>query len=255
MLPLANPGAGTVLEVRQLCKTFGGVVANDAISFNVPGGAIVGLIGPNGSGKTTLFNVVTGMIPADSGEVFFDGCAVLGKDPGQIARLGLIRSFQNTAVYDKMGCIENMLASVSHARGRWWALLSSPERSDQARATDLLNFVGLAGQEARLAGELSYGQRKLLEIAMALMSRPRLMLLDEPAAGINPALLGTLIDKLRRVNAELGVTLVVIEHNMAFLMELAQHVHCVSRGRLLASGTPAQVRANPVVLNAYLGAA
>ncbi len=244
-----------MLEVRQLCKTFGGVVANAGITLNVPRGAIVGLIGPNGSGKTTLFNAVTGLVPPDSGEVFFDGCALLGKDPGQIARLGLIRSFQNTAVYDKMTCAQNMLASVSHAGTRWWTLLSQPARSDQVRAAELLAFVGLAVRDGALAGELSYGQRKLLEIAMALMSRPRLLLLDEPAAGINPALLAMLIDKLRRVNAELGVTLVLIEHNMAFLMELAQQVHCLSRGRLLASGTPAQVRADPAVLNAYLGGA
>ena len=244
-----------MLEVRQLCKTFGGVVANAGITLNVPRGAIVGLIGPNGSGKTTLFNAVTGLVPPDSGEVFFDGCALLGKDPGQIARLGLIRSFQNTAVYDKMTCAQNMLASVSHAGTRWWTLLSQPARSDQVRAAELLAFVGLAVRDGALAGELSYGQRKLLEIAMALMSRPRLLLLDEPAAGINPALLAMLIDKLRRVNAELGVTLVLIEHNMAFLMELAQQVHCLSRGRLLTSGTPAQVRADPAVLNAYLGGA
>jgi branched-chain amino acid transport system ATP-binding protein len=255
MAPGASQGFRTMLEVRQLCKKFGGVVANAGISFHVPRGAIVGLIGPNGSGKTTLFNLVTGLLAPDSGEVFFEDHPLVGKDAGQIARLGLIRSFQNTAVYDKMCCSDNLLASVSHAGRGWRALLGRPARSDQARAAELLSFVGLAGQDACLAGELSYGQRKLLEIAMALMSSPRLLLLDEPAAGINPALLGTLTDKLRRVNTELGVTLVVIEHNMAFLMELAQQVHCLSRGRLLASGTPAQVRADPAVLEAYLGAA
>ena len=244
-----------MLEVHQLCKRFGGVVANDKLSLRVPHGAIVGLMGPNGSGKTTLFNVVTGLVAPDSGDVLFEGRSLLGQDPGQIARRGLIRSFQSSAVYDTMSCTQNMLISISHAGATWRAMLSRPGRPDLLRAAELLSFVGLAAQAGQTAGELSYGQRKLLEIAMALMGGPRLLLLDEPAAGINPALIATLTSNLRRVNAELGVTLLVIEHNMGFLMELAHEVHCLFRGRLLASGTPAQVRADPAVLDAYLGVA
>ena len=147
-------------------------MANDKLSLRVPRGAIVGLMGPNGSGKTTLFNVVTGLVAPESGDVLFEGRSLLGQDPGQIARLGLVRSFQSSAVYDTMSCKQNMLISISHAAATWRAMLSRPARPDLARAAELLSFVGLAGQAEQVAGELSYGQRKLLEIAMALMGRP-----------------------------------------------------------------------------------
>ena len=247
--------SGALLELRGLRKLFGGVVANDGISFNVRHGAIAGLIGPNGSGKTTLFNLVTGLYSADAGEVLFDGRSLTGHDPGEIARRGLIRSFQQSAVFDGMSCEQNMLVSISHAGKGFRAMLSAPGSADRARAAELLAFVGLGTQSEQLAGELSYGQRKLLELAMALMGRPRMLLLDEPTAGVNPALISILVEHLRRVNAEMGVTLLIIEHNMRVVMGLAHEVHCLVQGRLLVSGTPAQVRADERVLEAYLGAA
>ena len=246
--------AAALLELRRLGKCFGGVVANADISLCVSKGAIAGLIGPNGSGKTTLFNVVTGLYAPDSGEVLLDGRSLVGLDPGEIARSGLVRTFQQPAVYEKMTCRQCLLVSISHAKAGLSALFSRPSRSENARARELLSFIGLEAQVEQLAGELSYGQRKLLELAMALMSQPRLLLLDEPSAGINPGLIGPLVEHLRRINTELGVTLVIIEHNMPVVMGLAHEVHCLVRGRLLVSGTPAQIRADTRVLDAYLGA-
>ncbi len=243
-----------LLELRDLRKSFGGVVANDGISFSVRQGAIAGLIGPNGSCKTTLFNLVTGLYTPDAGDVLFDGRSLLGQNPGPIARGGLVRTFQQSAVYEGMSCAQNMLVSISHAGAGLTALLSRPRRPERARAAELLAFVGLGAQSEQLAGELSYGQRKLLELAMALMGQPRMLLLDEPTAGVNPALISTLVGHLRRVNAEMGVTLLIIEHNMRVVMDLAHEVHCLVRGRLLVSGTPAQVRGDARVLEAYLGA-
>lgn len=242
-----------LLELRGLRKTFGGVVANDDITLSVQQGAIVGLIGPNGSGKTTLFNCVTGSYPADAGSVAFDGRALAGLGTAQIARLGLVRTFQQVGVYEGMTCLQGMQVSVTHASEGFGALLRRPGAAARARALELLDFVGLSAYSLRLAGELSYGQRKLLEFAMALMNRPRMLLLDEPTAGVNPSLLPALIDRLRRANAELGVTLLVIEHNMPVVMGLAQQIHCLARGRLLASGTPAEIRADARVTEAYLG--
>jgi len=248
----ASIAAPPLLELQGLRKSFGGVVANDGISFDVPRGAIVGLIGPNGSGKTTLFNGVTGQHPPDAGAVLFEGRSLAGLGPAQIARLGLVRTFQQAGIYEGMTCIQNMQASASHSGEGLMALLRRPVAP--VRALELLDFVGLAAHGAELAGELSYGQRKLLEFAMALMHQPRMLLLDEPTAGVSPALIPVLVERLRRANAELGVTLLVIEHNMRVVMDLAQRIHCLARGRLLASGTPQQIQADERVLEAYLGA-
>ena len=242
-----------LLELRGLSKSFGGVVANDDITLSVAQGAIVGLIGPNGSGKTTLFNCVTAHCPLDSGTVHFGGHALAGQSTAQIARLGLVRTFQQAGVYEARTCLQGMQISVSHARESYGALLRRPDSA--ARALELLDFVGLAAQSDQLAGELSYGQRKLLELAMALMTNPRMLLLDEPTAGVSPTLLPALIERLRRANAELGITLLVIEHNMQVVMDLAQQILCLARGRVLAEGTPAEIRADPRVTGAYLGGA
>ncbi len=243
-----------LLELRGVRKVFGGVVANDAITFDVAHGAITGLIGPNGSGKTTLFNCITGQQPADAGAVFFDGHALAGLGPAPIARLGLVRTFQQAGVYEGMSCLQNLQVSASHAGETIAGLFAQPDAQLRARAMELLDFVALAQHAAQLAAELSYGQRKLLEFAMALMNRPKMLLLDEPTAGVNPALIPVLVERLRRANTELGITLLVIEHNMQVVMNLAQQIHCLARGRLLASGAPAQIRADPRVVDAYLGA-
>lgn len=242
-----------MLELRSVSKSFGGIVAASDISLKVHEGSIDGLIGPNGSGKTTLFNIVTGLYPPDAGEVLLDGRSLIGLNPGVIVRSGVTRTYQQSAVYEKMTCKQCMLISISHAQAGMRALFSRPNALEDSRANDLLVLLGLQAQSDQIAGELSYGQRKLLEIAMALMGQPKLLLLDEPSAGISPALIGPLIDLLKRINAELGVTLLIVEHNMRLVKEIAHEVHCLVRGRLLASGTPERVFADERVLDAYLG--
>ena len=244
-----------ILQLHQVRKHFDGLAANDGIGFEVPRGAIVGLIGPNGSGKTTLFNGITGAHALDSGRVVFDGQDLQGLGPARTARLGLQRSFQQAGIYEGLDCLANLQVSVSHAGAGLGTLLGRVPRRATERALELLDFVGLADRRAQPAGELSYGQRKLLEFAMALMSAPKMLLLDEPTAGVNPKLIESLVERLRSANATWGVTLLVIEHNMGVVMGLAQQVHCLARGRLLASGTPAAVRADPRVVEAYLGVA
>ena len=193
--------SANLLEVRDLRKTFGGVVANDAISIDVPRGAIVGLIGPNGSGKTTLFNSIVGHHPIDGGSVRFEGRELARLGVPEVARLGLLRTFQQAHVYDGMTCVRNMQVSTSHAGERLFAMLRRfpPEVTDKANG--LLDFVGLTALRDEVAGNLSYGQRKLLELAMALMNEPKMLLLDEPTAGINPTLINSVIDRLKQANA------------------------------------------------------
>lgn len=242
-----------LLALQGICKRFGGVVANDEITFTVARGSLVGLIGPNGSGKTTLFNCIAGQNPPDAGEVRFDDRLITALPPAHIARLGLMRTFQSTGVYDGMTALQNMQVSASHAGQTLAAGWQRPDAAARERAHEWLGFVGLAARSGTLAGELSYGQRRLLEFAMALMSSPRLLLLDEPTAGVSPALVPELLDRLRRANTELGITVLFIEHNLQVVMALAQQVHCLARGRLLASGTPDEIRANKDVIEAYLG--
>ena len=246
--------AESLLEVRDLRKTFGGVVANDAISIDVPRGGIVGLIGPNGSGKTTLFNSIVGHHPIDRGSVRFDGRELSHLGVPEVARLGLVRTFQQAHVYDGMTCVRNMQISTSHAGERIFAMLRRypPEVTDKAHG--LLDFVGLTDLTDERAGNLSYGQRKLLELAMALMNEPKMLLLDEPTAGINPTLINSVIDRLKRANVARGITLLVIEHNMRVIMSLAQHIYCLAHGKLLAAGAPDEIRNDQRVIDAYLGA-
>jgi branched-chain amino acid transport system ATP-binding protein len=242
-----------LLELDGVSKAFGGVRANNAISLAVGEGEIVGLIGPNGSGKTTLFNSIVGQHPIDAGSVRFAGQEISRLRVPQIARCGIIRTFQQTRVYRRMTCLQNMVVSAPAAAGGIAAMLGRVAREDGERAQALLDFVGLAALRHSQAGDISFGQQRLLEFAMALMSKPLLLLLDEPTAGINPTLINGLIDRLRRANAELQVTLLVIEHNMRVIMNLAQRLYCMSHGEMLATGTPEAVRNDPRVLAAYLG--
>jgi branched-chain amino acid transport system ATP-binding protein len=172
----------------------------------------------------------------------------------QIARLGLLRTFQQTRIYGKMTCVQNLLISIPPAALRWRSMLARPSAGEVRKAEDLLQFVGLHSKRFLRAGDLSFGQQKLLELAMALMSEPRMLLLDEPTAGINPTLINGLIERLRRINAELGITLLVIEHNMRVVMGLAQYIYCLAHGELLAQGEPAAVKSDHRVIEAYLGA-
>ncbi len=246
--------SAALLEVKGVAKSFGGVVANDNISLDVPEGAIIGLIGPNGSGKTTLFNSIVGYHPVDGGSIRFQGREISRLRVAQIARRGMVRTFQQTRVYGKMDCVRNMLISVPNANESIYTMFSKfpPEALDKAEK--LLEFVGLYAKRRLPAGELSFGQQKLLEFAMALMNEPKLLLLDEPTAGINPTLINGLIHRLKRANQELGITLFVIEHNMRVIMNLAAHIYCLAHGQLLAAGKPDEIRSNPRVIDAYLGA-
>jgi branched-chain amino acid transport system ATP-binding protein len=243
-----------LLEVDGVSKSFGGVVANENVSLAVPEGAIVGLIGPNGSGKTTLFNSIVGFHPIDGGSVRFEGREISKLRVVNIARLGLLRTFQQTRIYGDMTCVENMLISTPVRLEQFWNLFRDHAQEDRDKADHLLEFVGLFAKRRLLAGDLSFGQQKLLEFAMALMNEPKLLLLDEPTAGINPTLINGLIDRLKRANADFGVTLLVIEHNMRVIMNLAEHIYCLAHGELLAEGPPQDIQNDQRVIDAYLGA-
>jgi ABC-type branched-subunit amino acid transport system ATPase component len=245
----------TGLEVRHLSKRFGGVVANRDVSISVPSGGIVGLIGPNGSGKTTLFNCIVGQHAVDAGSITFAGREVTRLRPLQIARLGLIRTFQQTRVYRNMTALQNLQASAPGIDRSPRTLFARVQAPVNEQADSLLEFVGLYGKRFLPAGDLSFGQQKLLELAMALMNRPSMLLLDEPTAGVNPTLINGVVERLERVNADFGIALLIIEHNMRVIMTLARHIYCLAYGELLASGPPQEVQNNPRVIDAYLGAA
>ena len=244
----------SILEVNQVYKHFGGVKANEDISLSVEQGSIVGLIGPNGSGKTTLFNSIVGTHPIDKGSIKFDGKEVSELPVPVVAKLGLLRTFQQTRIYGKLNCIENMLISNKSQEKGLLSVFSKipPELTDKAE--NLLNFVGLYQKRKLRAGDLSFGQQKLLELAMALMNEPKMLLLDEPTAGINPTLINGIINRLIKVNKEFGITLLVIEHNMRVIMQLAQKIFCLAHGQMLAEGTPKQIKNDKRVIDAYLGA-
>ncbi len=242
----------TLLEVEGLSKRFGGVTAVDACSLALQPGSITGLIGPNGSGKTTVFNLITGFISRDSGDVRFNGRSIAGLGPDRIYGLGIGRTFQLARIFPRLTALENMLVPVQRAGFR--GLFSHGQRNDErARAMDMLAFMEISHVASALGGSLSYGQRKLLELAAVMMAQPQLVLLDEPAGGINPALLERIAAHIRGLN-EQGVAFLLVEHNMPFVMGLCRDVVVLHRGGVIASGTPAEVRGNPAVLDAYLGA-
>ncbi len=241
------------IEVEGVTKAFGGVVANNEITLDVPEGHITGLIGPNGSGKTTLFNSIVGYHPIDSGSIRFEGQEISRLRVQHIARLGLLRTFQQTRIYGKMNCVKNMLISVPHRNENFATMFTRHPPEVTERAEALLEFVGLYQKRFLISGDLSFGQQKLLEFAMALMNEPKVLLLDEPTAGINPTLINGLIDRLKQATAEFGVTLFVIEHNMPVIMDLAEHIYCLANGRLLADGPPDEIQNDQRVIDAYLG--
>ena len=244
----------SILKVNQVYKYFGGVKANENISLSVEKGDIVGLIGPNGSGKTTLFNSIVGSHPIDKGSIYFNGKEVSTYPVPVIAKLGLLRTFQQTRIYNKLNCIQNMLISAKPENDNYFSVFSKIPKKLNKKAEDLLGFVGLYQKRKLRAGDLSFGQQKLLELSMALMNEPKMLLLDEPTAGINPALINGIIDRLIKVNKEFGITLLVIEHNMRVIMNLAQKIFCLAHGQLLAEGLPEQIKNDKRVIDAYLGA-
>ena len=244
----------SILEVKNVSKSFGGVKANVDISMSVKEGSIVGLIGPNGSGKTTLFNSIVGTHPIDNGSIRFNEKEVSHLPIPVVAKLGLLRTFQQTRIYGKLNCVDNMLISNKPNNDGIFSVFSKVPKELNEKAENLLNFVGLYQKRKLRAGDLSFGQQKLLELAMALMNEPKMLLLDEPTAGINPTLINGIIDRLIKVNKEFGITLFVIEHNMKVIMQLAQHIFCLAHGQLLANGTPKEIKNDKRVIDAYLGA-
>ncbi len=261
MSPAVAEGAGAeaLLEVRGMTVRFLGVPALQDVSLAVGRGEIAGLIGPNGSGKTTLFDCVTGYLAPDAGEVRYRGEDITGLPAHAIARRGLRRIFQQARVFPALSALENLRAAGQEAQGATLATGVIPtarsRRLDRAldeRARELLDALGIAGAAATPAGTLSYGQQKLLGIAMALMPRPDLVLLDEPVAGVNPTLIETLKGFLRALNAA-GTTLLIVEHNLEVVMDLCRRVFVLDSGELIAAGPPASVQADERVLAAYFG--
>jgi len=241
----------SLLEACGVSKSFGGIRALDTCSISVEPGSITGLIGPNGSGKTTLFNVMTGYERVDSGQVLFREQTITNTSPDKVFRLGIGRTFQLTRIFRRLTVLENM--HVAAQRNDLKGLLSRWSSShEQRRCLELLDFVGLTPLKDMPAGNLSYGQKKLLEFAFILIAEPQVILLDEPAGGINPTMINYLSDRIRTLNQQ-GTTFLIVEHNMEFVMGLCDKVMVMHRGARIAEGPPSEVRANPAVLEAYLG--
>jgi branched-chain amino acid transport system ATP-binding protein len=240
-----------LLDVAGLTKVFGGLQAVNNCSFQVEPGVITGLIGPNGAGKTTAFNMISGVLKPDGGKISFDGREITGLMPHKVARRGVGRTFQITRELADLTVLENMV--VPTARGGLFALIGARTfRQEQERAMDLLDFVGisrLAGEKAR---NLSFGQRKLLEFASVLMAEPKLVLLDEPAGGVNPALLERMMERIQALNGD-GLTFLIVEHNMDVVMTLCKSIVVMAHGEVLLQGPPETVQEDHRVLDAYLG--
>jgi neutral amino acid transport system ATP-binding protein len=253
-------GHRPILEAREVVKRFGGIRAVNGASLDVREGSITALIGPNGAGKTTFFNVITGFYRPDGGRALFHGDPILGSSPHAIARLGMVRTFQITKALARMPVIDNMTLAAPDQPGEHLLNVILRPREVRRReaevheqAMELLGVFDLAGLADEYAGTLSGGQRKLLELARALMTRPRLLLLDEPMAGINPTLGRRLLDHMQRLRADEGVSFLFIEHDMEVVMNHADRVIVMAEGRVIADGEPQEVRSDQAVIDAYLG--
>jgi len=251
--------ADALLSVRNVSKRFGAIPAVDDVTFDVAEGSITALIGPNGAGKSTLFNVVTGFVRGDSGEVLLDGQSVFRRPPHALARRGLVRTFQLTKALSVMSVLDNMLLANPRNRGERLGLAAlrplwrGEERRARERARELLQVFGLAAKANDYAGTLSGGQRKLLELARALMLEPRVLLLDEPLAGVNRTLGRSLLEHIEGLRAEQRTTILLVEHDLDVVMRHSDAIVVMAQGRVVASGTPAEVRRDERVISAYLG--
>jgi ABC-type branched-subunit amino acid transport system ATPase component len=248
-----------LLEIRGLTKRFLGVTAVDSVSFAIERGELVSLIGPNGSGKTTLFNCITGYLPSDGGTITFRGSDVTGAAPHRMSRLGIGRTFQLVSVFPRLSVLENLLVFLQqHQEESFFGRLVRSRRlrgleaAAVERARTLLALVGLGEREAMPAGNLSYGQRKLLAFAAALMPDPELILLDEPAAAVNPTMINQMKDHIRMLHGQ-GKTILLVEHNMDVVMDISQRIVVLDHGQKIAEGPPEAIRRNPEVIEAYFG--
>ncbi len=242
-----------LLEARQVSKSFSGLAAVKGVDLAIYPGEMVGLIGPNGSGKTTLFNCLSRLLPLDQGQIYFKGQDVTSIPPHQLARLGLSRTFQRIRIYRQLTVLENLLVSRQWRGETILTLLKPSRRRTQRQARELLDFLELAPLSNELAGNLSVGQQRLLELGMALMPDPEILLLDEATSGINPILVETIKNQLRTFNQQQGKTFLLIEHNLNFIFDLCPRVYVLHQGKLLAEGTPDSLRANEKVIEAYFG--
>jgi len=240
-----------LLEIKGLNKSFGGIRAVEDCTFSVEEGSIVSVIGPNGAGKTTVFNLVTGLLSLDSGDIYFDGKKINGLQPHQITHKGISRTFQITRDLQELTVLENMVVQ-SKVKGFWDMFGTSMLKEEEDRAMDLLAFVGIDRLANEKSKNLSYGQKKLLEFASVLMSDPRMIMLDEPAGGVNPTLLESIIDRILQLNKK-GITFLIVEHNMELVMKISNPVICMAYGTVLAQGSPKEIQEDKRVLEAYLG--
>jgi ABC-type branched-subunit amino acid transport system ATPase component len=242
-----------LLRAEGVAKAFGGVQALQDCTVEVEQGTIAGLIGPNGSGKTTLFNIMTGYERVDSGDVYLGDKKITNRPPQRVFALGIGRTFQLTRIFPRLTVLENMLIAAQHGGGRARnPLARAGGNAERRRAIELLEFTGIADHTGALADTLSYGQRKLLELSYVLVADPAIVLLDEPAGGVNPSLIQHLAGRIRELNAA-GKTFLIVEHNMDFVMSLCGQVTVLDYGTVVASGPPAIIRSDPRVLDAYLG--
>ena len=247
------------LQVENLDLRFGGVAALSNVTFEAPSDRITGLIGPNGAGKTTLFDVVTGFLRPHEGDVRYEGASIVGLRPFQVAERGIVRTFQKTSVFPQVTVSDNLMIAL-HLEGTAGVLAAlrggRKVREEEARlatrANELLELVGLAHRTDHLASALPYGEQRMLEVAIALAARPRLLLLDEPAAGLNAAERLGLIELIKRTRAR-GITVLLVEHDMRLVMGISDHVVCLDHGRVIAQGSPSEVQTHPEVIRAYLG--